>query len=135
VTFLEDRRGTAAIEFAIAMVPVVILLSGGITYAGVFSMRIALQNAANEGVRSGIAGTTLCEREALATTAARAALTLGHATEAEVSAHATADKLTVTISYPYGRGALTPVMMPVPDRLSATAVTLTDEPIMPPSAC
>lgn len=135
MTIFKDRRGTAAIEFAIAMVPVVILLSGGITYAGVFSMRIALQNAANEGARAGIAGATLCEREALATAAARAALTLGHTVEAQVSASATKERLTVTIRYPYGQGPLTPVMMPVPDMLQATAVTLTDEPVLPASAC
>gem|GEM_PF-6007085 len=132
---LTCASGTAAIEFAIAMVPVVVLLSGGITYAGVFAMRLALQNAANAGVRAGLAGISVCEREALAAAAARQALALGRADRAAVTADAADGRLTVTIRYPYGEDALTPVMMPIPDSLSATAVTLTDEPVMPPADC
>lgn len=133
--FVTDRHGTAAIEFAIAIVPVVILLTGGITYAGVFSMRLALQNAANEAVRFGIGGISLCERKGLAERAARRALSLGDAGDAVVTVDATESRLRVTIAYPYGQDAITPIMMPVPDMLSATAVTLTDEPVMPLSDC
>src|SRR5690606_4451833 len=113
--FLKDTKGAAAIEFAIAMVPVAILLTGSITYAGVFSMRIALQNAANAAVRAGIAGASTCERESLATATARSALTLGDAAHAEVNVVATDDTLRVTIRYPYAAGSITPVMMPIPN--------------------
>lgn len=134
--FASDRRGTAAIELAIGMLPLVILLLGGITYGGVFATMLAMNHAANEGARSAIAGLSLCEREARAESSARDALIFANLKDAAtVTGTATADEVRVDISFAYQASALTPVLFPVPETLTASAIARTDGPELPAAGC
>ena len=131
----RSAAGTAAIEFAIVMIPLSILLAGSITYAGVFSMELALSNAANEGARAGIAGASTCERQTLAIAGTKSGLAIGNPDAATISADVTDDKITVTVSYPYSQNSVTPILFPIPDTLTTTAIALTDNPVLPSSSC
>lgn len=56
----RDERGAAALEFAI-LVPVILLLVFGIiAYAYMFSFRQALSQAASEGARAAVGAPTTC---------------------------------------------------------------------------
>jgi Flp pilus assembly protein TadG len=131
----RSATGTAVIEFALAMIPLSILLAGGITYAGVFSMELALSNAANVGARAGIAGASTCERQELAVAGTKSGLAIGDPDAATISAVVTDSKITVTVSYPYSQNWVTPILFPIPDTLTTTAIALTDDPVLPSSSC
>ena len=47
----EDERGAAAVEFAIVLVPLLILLLGIIDFGWVFNQQVSLSNAARETAR------------------------------------------------------------------------------------
>jgi len=132
---LHCKRGTAAIEFAIALIPLVLILSGGITYAGVLAMQLSLDHAANEAARAGLAGLSLCERGSLAGEAAKAALPLGKPAGLETHVEVTAQAITVTLTYPYRTAAILPVLIPVPETLTAKAVALTAGTALPAGSC
>lgn len=135
-SLLHDTSGAAAIEFALISVPLILLLFGGITYGGVLATKIALEHAASEGARAGIAGLTLCEREERAESFARDALVFGTlAATAAVDATATEQKIQVNITFNYAANPLSPVLFPVPEQLSAHVVVLTDGPELTAQSC
>lgn len=135
-SFFGDTCAAAAIEFALISVPLIVLLFGGITYGGVLASEIALEHAASEGARAGIAGLTLCERKDRAETFAHDALVFGSiAASAVIEATATAEQISVDISYDYAANPLSPVLFPVPEQLTAHVVVLTDGPELPASSC
>lgn len=134
--FAADRKGTAAIELAIGMLPLVILLLGGVTYGGVFATVLAMNHAANEGARSAIAGLSLCERQTRAESSAREALIFANLKDAAtITGTATADEVRVDITFPYQASALTPVLFPVPETLTASAIARTDGPELAATGC
>jgi Flp pilus assembly protein TadG len=134
--FLTDTCAAAAIEFALISIPLVLLLFGGITYGGVLASKIALEHAASEGARAGIAGLTLCERKDRAEAVARDALLFGSlAASAVVEATATEEQIRVDITYNYAANPLSPVLFPVPDQLTAHVVVLTDGPELAVQSC
>jgi Flp pilus assembly protein TadG len=134
--FGRDCDGVAAIELAVGMVPLVALMLGGITYGGVLAAMIDINQAAGEGARAAIAGVTLCERQTIAEAKARDALLFApFASAAGITATVTADAIRVEIALPYGANALTPVLFPVPDTLTAAMVANTDGPEFPASGC
>lgn len=95
-----------------------------------------INQAAGEGARAAIAGVSLCERQTLAETKARNALMFpAFATAATINASVTASTVRVDIALPYSANALTPVLFPVPDTLSASVVTNTDGPEFPAPGC
>ena len=135
-SLLHDTSGAAAIEFALISVPLILLLFGGITYGGVLATKIALEHAASEGARAGIAGLTLCEREERAESFARDALVFGTlAATAAVDATATEQQIQVDITFNYAANPLSPVLFPVPEQLSAHVVVLTDGPELTAQSC
>jgi Flp pilus assembly protein TadG len=134
--FVSDTSGAAAIEFAITLVPLTLLLLGAITYGGVIASKLALEHAASEGARAGISGLTLCERREQAANVAQEALVFGQiATTAEVDVTATDNEIRVAISFDYQANPLTPVLYPVPEQLIASAVAHTDGPEFPAQPC
>lgn len=135
-SFLRNTSGAAAIELAISIVPLIVLLFGGITYGGVFASQLSLEHAASEGARAGVAGITLCERKARAESAAQNALASGSLSgSAVIEATATAERIRVDIGVDYAANPLTPAIFPVPQQLTASVVVLTDGPELPAQSC
>lgn len=134
--FAQDESGVEAIELAIGMIPLVLLLTGGITYGGVLAAMININEAADEGARAAIAGVTLCERQSLAQTKTRAALLIpAFSAAASINVSVTPDQVRVDVSLPYAANALTPVLFPVPSTLTASAIADTDGPEFPAPGC
>jgi len=132
----SDQNGVAAIEFAVAAIPVLILLFGGITYGGVLATHIAMRHAASEGARASIAGMSLCERKERAETIARASLIFTSlAAAATVEAQVTEAQVEVDLSFDYASNPITPMLFPVPETISARAVAYTDGVELPGSSC
>src|SRR5690606_6417448 len=64
--FMGDRRGVAAIEFAIVAPLLIMMMFGMIMYGSWFWMAHSVQSMACEGARAGVAGLDPTEREQLA---------------------------------------------------------------------
>jgi Flp pilus assembly protein TadG len=63
ISFLRDRRGTVAIEFAILLTLLLSILFGIVAFGFQFSTRIALSYAVAEAGRSAVAGLSPAERQ------------------------------------------------------------------------
>lgn len=63
---MRDRRGVAAIEFAIVAPLLIMMMFGMIMYGSWFWMAHSVQSMASEGARAAIAGLDPTEREQLA---------------------------------------------------------------------
>lgn len=133
---LRETSGAVAIEFAIGFIPLLILLFGGITYSGVLATVIALEHAASEGARAGIAGLTVCERKTHAEAVASDALLFGSLSNtAAINATVTEQQIRVDIDVDYADNPLTPAIFPVPENLNASVVVLTDGPELTAASC
>lgn len=62
----RDRRGVAAIEFAMVTPFLLLMMLGMMVYGGWFWMAHSVQSLASEGARAAIAGLDPAERETLA---------------------------------------------------------------------
>ena len=49
----RDERGAAALEFALVMIPLLLILGGIVNFGVVFAQQLALDNAARQGARWG----------------------------------------------------------------------------------
>ncbi len=74
-SFLRDRRGSVAIEFAFVLVLFLSILFGIIAFGFQFAARIALSYAVAEGGRAAVAGLSSAEREQRANDAVNRVLT------------------------------------------------------------
>jgi len=133
---LQRRQGTVAVEFALCVVPLITLILGGITYAGVIAAYLDIDHAAGEGAREAIAGVTLCERQSIAAATTQSSLMFGsYADVATITATVTSSQIRVDISIPYQGNPVTPILLPVPSTLSASAIANTDGPEFPATSC
>jgi Flp pilus assembly protein TadG len=65
-SFKRDRRGVAAVEFALVAPMLIALMIGMLSYGGYFWTAHTLQQAANDAARAAIGGLNDRERHALA---------------------------------------------------------------------
>jgi Flp pilus assembly protein TadG len=99
--FIHDRRGVAAIEFAIVAPLLIMMMFGMIMYGSWFWMAHSVQSMASEGARAAIAGLDPAEREQLAR--AFVGLQVGDlgldGAKAAVEVESTPDVIRVDIAY------------------------------------
>ena len=65
--FLRDRRGSAAVEFAILAPVLLSLVAGGVFYSRWFTVAAQTQNLASDGARAAVAGIDDAERNSIVT--------------------------------------------------------------------
>ncbi len=116
-----DRRGVAAIEFAIVAPVLILMLFGMIMYGSWFWMAHSVQSLASEGARSAIAGLDPVEREQLARAFVGAQVgDLGlKADKATVAVESTPAIIRVNIAYDAGDHPLMALsgLIPSPPRI------------------
>lgn len=114
----RSERGAAAVEFALLVVPLMMIIWGLISYGIMFSYRQALSQAVGEGARAAVAAPT-ASITSVATSAIGGALnfygqTCGGTLTCTVSAPSTVGCpsghtcVTVTVSYPYRDNPIVP---------------------------
>ncbi len=121
----RDRRGIAAVEFALVAPVFLLIVAGIVTYGMYFAVQVAVTEAAAEGARVSVAGLTASERAVLANQAAavvinsyRPMLTAASATITAAPSAGNALLFTVTVSYPYTN--FVPIMVPLAATPTAT---------------
>lgn len=113
---LASDTGAAAVEFALVLMLLVVLVFGIIQYGYTFFEYIQVAHAAREGVRWGALG---ANDTAIRAKARQAAPALG--TSMTVSIARGSEDVTVTVTYPVTRLSPLPSIM-VPASVSSTAV-------------
>lgn len=128
--------GAAAVEFALVVPLLLILVFGMITYGYLLSFRQGMSQGASEGARAGAVWAAAYQttqdsaRIAAAKTQVDNALSSygvscssGATCNVTIAACGTAKCVTVQVTYPYGSDPLTPAFpfVPLPDTLSYTA--------------
>lgn len=86
--FRRDRRGAAAVEFALVCPILIFLMIGMIVWGGWFWLAHSVQSLASEGARAAVAGLDAAERDELARAAVAGQLS---------GTGVTADRLTVRV--------------------------------------
>lgn len=66
-TFIQDRRGASAVEFALIAPFLMLLVAAVLAYGSVFATSLSLQQIAAEAARATIGGLNDTERQTLAT--------------------------------------------------------------------
>lgn len=97
-----DERGVAAIEFAIVLPFLLVVLIGIVCYGGYFWTAHAVQQMANDGARAAVAGLDDAERRSLAEASLQGAMTeyvylAGSA--AQVSVDSQGQRIAVRVAY------------------------------------
>jgi len=69
--FPKSTQGVAAVEFALILPAMMLVVAGMIVFGIVFSMQISVQQLSAEAARASVAGLTFAERDALARTFVR----------------------------------------------------------------
>lgn len=67
-TFIHDRRGASAVEFALVAPFLLLLVAAVLAYGSIFATSLSLQQIAAEAARATIGGLNDTERQTLATT-------------------------------------------------------------------
>jgi len=124
---IQDRRGVAAIEFAIIAPMLILLLFAMVMYGGWFWMAHSVQAAVSEGARAAIAGLDAAEREQLAREVVESQLKdLGlKAADAVVAVRPEPGLFRVEVAYNAGGHplmALAPLTVPPPRTIRRAAV-------------
>ncbi len=109
-----DARGSAAVEFALVLPLLLILLLGTVEFGNLFFQRLEISQAAMSGARAGITGSDKATAETIAKNVACASLptamqqqistcggAAGGSLIAAVDTAAAPQQLVVTISWPY----------------------------------
>ena len=132
----RHERGASAVEFALIVPMLILLVFGIISYGYMLSFRQGMSQGASEGARAGAVWAAAYKttqdsaRIAAATTQVNNALgsygvscTSGATCTITIGACGTAKCVTVTVSYPYESKPLTPSfpLIPLPETLSYTA--------------
>ncbi|WP_427790700.1 TadE/TadG family type IV pilus assembly protein [Brevundimonas diminuta] len=122
-----DRRGTAAIEFALVGPMFILLLVGMIVYGGWFWMAHSVQAAVSEGARAAVAGLDPLEREQLARSVVATQLgDLGlRPTDAVVTVRGQAGTFRIEVAYDARRHplmALSPLTIAPPETIRRSAI-------------
>ena len=128
----EDRRGAAAVEFALVGPLMILLLVAIITYGGWFLTAHAVQSLASEGARAAIAGLDLAERRDLARQAIDEAVVDAGLEPARVTVGATAetDRVRVLVAYDMTDHPLMQLggMLPSPPRVIRRSAVIRVDP-------
>ncbi len=115
---LKSQRGAAAVEFALVLVPLMLIVLGTIDWGYYFFIREVVTNAAREGARAG----AIANDDGVG--AANTYLdSVGLSKKAGVCAGAPANSACVQIDYPVGnKGSITGFLSGVlPEKASAKA--------------
>ncbi|WP_419827333.1 TadE/TadG family type IV pilus assembly protein [Sphingomonas sp.] len=119
-SILGSQRGTAAIEFALVLPMLAMLLLGIVGYGDRIFTAQALQQAANDGARAAIGGLDRAERGTLAIAATRTSLTRTGMLDASLATVAIDDDdatFLVRLSYDASaRPLMTAGLVPMPGR-------------------
>lgn len=134
---VRAQRGAAAVEFALVLFPMLVLVFGIIAYAYMFSFRQALSQAASEGARAAVgAPTTSCAAANWNAPGCLPGLAAAQAVSSDVSGYSHDGKtlgcntqgpltctikqstacatghtcISVTVSYPYRENSLLPTV-------------------------
>lgn len=117
----REERGAAAIELAIVLPIMLMILFGAIAYGGWIALNHAIQQGANEAARAAIAGLTPTERATLARQTAETALLRSWRiapADLQVSVDDDGSVLTASVRYDARASALLGVpMVPLPDKV------------------
>lgn len=123
---LREERGAAAVEFALVMPLLMVLLFGIIGYGYMLSFRQSISQAAAEGVRAAAVAPVSADREAVAFAAVRSVLGVtcnhDHLTCATSVPASCATCMTLTVTYDY---AADPSKLHLPGADVVTPDTLT----------
>jgi Flp pilus assembly protein TadG len=129
VKFLAHSAGSAAIEFAMVLPVLIVLLFGIVCYGGYFWMAHNVQELANDAARSAVAGLTDSERQSLAQsemTAEIANYTVLSPSLASVAYSGDSQFFTVSVSY---NAASTPFwalggLLPMPSKIIVRSASI-----------
>lgn len=128
--------GAAAVEFALVVPLLMILVFGMISYGYLLSFRQGMSQGASEGARAGAVWAAAYKTDQDAARIAAAKVQIDNALSSygvscasgatctvTIAACGTARCVTVKVSYPYGANPLTPSfpLVPLPETLSYTA--------------
>lgn len=127
----QDRRGGAAVEFALVGPVFVLLLMGMVVYGGWFWLAQGIQSAAAEGARAAIGGLDPAEQaaEARRFVAEHLKATTGlDPAQARVEVDTTSQAIVVRVAYDVSRHplmALSVIVPPPPDVIERSAAVRT----------
>jgi len=102
VSFIRAKEGAAAVEFAVLLPLLTMMLMGIMAYGGVFWISHSVQQLANDAARSAVGGLSTAERQSLAqATLATEAPTYPNLTPtlASLSESESGQMVTVSIAY------------------------------------
>jgi Flp pilus assembly protein TadG len=120
----NDQRGAAALEFALLLYPLLILLFGIMEFGWYFTHRIVLTNAVSAAARAGIKAEDPQTTEQYAVGAARNAYWLGDIPRVQVAVENGPPKMLSVVVPPFQFQPLVGFLPPtlLPRRLAAKAV-------------
>lgn len=123
------QRGVAAIEFALVLMALLLLLYGLATFALVIYTQHMLTRAAEDGARVVLLFNNVTESQVRATVLESMSAPWNDASDLQVSSPMNTNPIVVTITYPYSTNALLPRLpltanWMIPETLRAHAVVL-----------
>ena len=133
-----EDRGAAAVEFALIMVPLLLIVFGIISYGFLLSFRQSVSQAAAEGARAAAVAPPTADRQAIAERAigdvlgaecgsAYVGCTFPQLGDADYPCTALDPCIVVTVTYQYAADPSKPIFpgsdIAIPDELSYTAVS------------
>lgn len=120
---VKNQKGQALVEFAIILPLLLLLIMGIIQFGMIINAYLSIQNAAREGARAGILGSSDTEIESIMINtlpALNADSLIVNITPSEAD-RSSGDPLTVNVRYNY------PIIIPIIDSLFSNTVVLNAE--------